>query len=82
MTVRSAGTNAVFNWVQRNTGVAYEVQKNSSLTNTWTAALGLSISNSTNQSGLLIPADYIRREFIVPASGKDFYRVRATITSN
>ena len=82
MTVRPVGTNAVFNWVQRTSGVGYEVQKNSSLTNTWAEASGLSISNSTNQSGLLIPADYIRREFIVPASGKDFYRVRATITNN
>ena len=82
MTVRPVGTNAVFNWVQRTSGVGYEVQKNSSLTNTWAEASGLSISNSTNQSGLLLPADYIRREFIVPASGKDFYRVRATITNN
>jgi hypothetical protein len=82
MTVRPVGSDAVFNWVQRTSGVGYEVQKNSSLTNTWAEASGLSISNSTNQSGLLIPADYIRREFIVPASGKDFYRVRATITNN
>jgi hypothetical protein len=82
MTVRPVGTNAVFNWVQRTSGVGYEVQKNNSLTNAWAEATGLSISNSTNQSGLLLPADYIRREFIVPASGKDFYRVRATITNN
>lgn len=83
MTVRPVGTNAVFNWVQRTSGVAYEVQKNTSLTNTWAEASGLSISNSTNQSGILIPADYIRREFIITnATGKDFYRVRATITGN
>lgn len=82
MTVRPVGTNAVFNWVQRNSGIAYDVQKTSSLTNQWTAASGLSISNSTNQIGVLLPTDYTRREFIVPASGKDFYRVRSTITNN
>jgi hypothetical protein len=82
MTVRPVGTNAVFNWVQRKSGVGYEVQKNNSLTNAWAEATGLSISNSTNQSGLLLPADYIRREFIVPVSGKDFYRVRSIITNN
>jgi hypothetical protein len=82
MTVRPAGTDAVFSWVQRNSGVAYEVQKNASLTNAWDAAQSLSISNSTNQGGILLPEDYVRREFIVPASGKDFYRVRSTITNN
>jgi hypothetical protein len=34
--------------------------------------------HATNQSGILIPADYVRKEFTVPAAGKDFYRVRAT----
>ncbi|MEY3479283.1 MAG: hypothetical protein RIQ71_58 [Verrucomicrobiota bacterium] len=78
MTVTAVGSNAVFNWVQRIDGATYEVQKNSALTNFWTVATGLSISNASNQSGLLLPADYIRREFRVPASGKDFYRVRST----
>jgi hypothetical protein len=82
MTVVRVGTNAMFNWIQRNTGVAYEVQRNSSLTNAWTPASGLSISNSTNQGGVLLPTDYTRQEFTLPASGKDFYRVRATVTNN
>ena len=82
LTVTSAGTNAVFNWVERKNppgGVTYEVQKSTALTNGWTPATGLTISNSLNQTGILIPADYERKEFIIPASGKDFYRVRGTI---
>jgi hypothetical protein len=84
MTVTSAGTNAVFNYVVRKDppgGVTYQVQKSTALTNGWTEATGLTISNSLDQTGILIPADYERREFIVPASGKDFYRVQGTINN-
>jgi fibronectin-binding autotransporter adhesin len=82
MTARSLGTNAVFNWIERKNppgGVTYVVQRSSALTNGWTAATGLTISNSTNTNGILQPADYERREFVVPAAGKDFYRVQATV---
>lgn len=81
MTVTPAGTNAVFNWVERIAGASYEVQKNTTLTNAWGPAV-VTISNSANTNGILIPADYLRKEFVVPASGKDFYRVQATITNN
>jgi len=76
--VTPSGTNAVFNWIQRNSGVSYEVQTNSTLTNLWTGPAAVTISNSTNQSGVLLTNDYMRKEFIVPASGKNFYRVKAT----
>lgn len=84
LTVTSAGTNALFNWVERKNppgGVTYEVQKSTALTNGWTPATGLAISNSPDQTGILIPADYERKEFEVPASGKDFYRVLGTINN-
>jgi len=81
MTVTPAGTNAVFNWIERIAGATYEVQKNTSLTNAWGPAV-VTISNSANTNGILIPADYLRKEFVVPASGKDFYRVQASITNN
>ena len=84
MTVTPAGTNAVFNYVVRKNppgGVTYEVQKSTALTNGWSAATGLAISNSLDQTGLLIPADYERKEFIIPASGKDFYRVQGIINN-
>lgn len=84
MEVTPAGTNAVFSWVERKNppgGVTYVVQKSSALTNGWSAATGLTISNSLDQTGILIPADYERKEFEVPASGKDFYRVQGTINN-
>ena len=78
--VTPSSTNAVFNWIQRNSGVSYEVQTNSTLTNVWTGPAAVTISNSANQSGVLLPADYMRKEFIVPASGKNFYRVKASVS--
>lgn len=84
MTVTTSGTNAVFNWIERKNppgGVVYAVQKSGTLTGGWSAATGLNISNSATTNGILIPADYVRREFVVPASGRDFYRVEATINN-
>ena len=60
--------------------VDYTVQKNATLTNEWTEAIGLTISESTNQTGVLLAPGYVRKEFIITnATGKDFYRVQATI---
>jgi autotransporter-associated beta strand protein len=79
MTARLTSTNAVFNWIERTNGVTYAVEKSTALTNGWTAAVGLVISNSTNQNGVLLAPTYVRKEFVTGASGKDFYRVRSTI---
>jgi autotransporter-associated beta strand protein len=80
MTVTPVGSNAVFNWVERTNGVLYTVQKNSTLTNTWTAAAGLNISNSANTNNVLQAPTYVRKEFIITnATGNDFYRVHASI---
>ena len=79
MTVTAVGTNAVFNWVERTNGVIYEVQTSGNLTNAWTGPAAVTISNSTNQSGVLLAPEYVRREFVLPALGKNFYRVRATV---
>ena len=78
MTATAVGTNAVFNWIERTNGVTYEVQKNSSLTNAW-ASTGIIGVVASNQSGVLLPPEYVRKQFSTNASGKDFYRVRATI---
>lgn len=81
LTATKVGTNAVFQWVQRKDppgGVTYTVQKTPDLTVAWTNT-SVTISNSTNTNGINIPADYERKEFVVPAAGKDFYRVQATI---
>ena len=77
MTARLVGTNSVFNWIERTNGVTYEVQTSSSLTNGWTGPAAVTISNSTNQNGVLLAPEYVRREFVVPATGKNFYRVSA-----
>ena len=78
MTATAVGTNAVFNWIERTNGVTYEVQKNSSLTTAWTST-GIIGVVASNQSGVLLPPEYVRKQFSTNASGKDFYRVRATI---
>ena len=77
MTATAVGTNAVFNWIERTNGVTYEVQKNGTLTNAWTST-GIIGVVASDQSGVLLPPEYVRKQFSTNASGKDFYRVRAT----
>jgi hypothetical protein len=79
MTARRISTNTVVNWIERTNSVTYAVEKSTALTNGWTPATGLVISNSTNQNGVLLAPTYVRKEFVTGASGKDFYRVRSTI---
>ena len=82
LTAANSGTNAVFNFVARKNppgGATYQVQVTTNLAaGPWTNS-NLTVSNSANQNGLNIPADYERREFVVPATGNGFYRVRAII---
>lgn len=82
LTATKVGTNAVFNFVARKDppgGATYAVQRATNLAaGPWTNA-PVTVSNSVNQSGLNIPADYERKEFVVPATGVDFYRVLATV---
>lgn len=83
LTVTAVGTNAVFNWLQRTNGVVYTVQKTTNLTTgPWTGPAAVTISNSANTNGVLLAPTYERKEFVVPAVDKDFYRVQATITNN
>ena len=79
-----SGTNVVFSFVAaRDTNsVSYVVQSTTNLaTVPWTnnAAVTGSITNSANQSGVLLTDEYVRREFSVPRVSNSFYRVRATI---
>jgi fibronectin-binding autotransporter adhesin len=83
LTVTKSGSDAVFNFVARKNppgGVTYDVQSTANLASGPWGSAGITPSISTNQSGILIPADYERRQFSVPASGKNFYRVQGTIT--
>jgi fibronectin-binding autotransporter adhesin len=82
LSVTKSGSDAVFNFVARKNppgGVTYVVQSTTNLTSGPWGSAGITPTVSTNQSGILIPADYERRQFSVPASGKDFYRVQGTI---
>lgn len=82
LTVSKSGTNAVFNWVQRKDppgGATYQVKTTTNLASgPWTNAT-VTISNSANQNGLNIPADYERKEFSIPATNSGFFRVEAVV---
>ena len=82
LTATKAGTNTIFNFVARKDppgGVTYQVRSITNLSaGSWTNSPVI-VSNSANQSGLNLPADYERKEFAVPAPGKEFYRVDAAI---
>jgi fibronectin-binding autotransporter adhesin len=82
LTATKAGTNTIFNFVARKDppgGVTYQVRSITNLSaGSWTNSPVI-VSNSANQSGLNLPADYERKEFSVPAPGKEFYRVDAAI---
>jgi hypothetical protein len=59
--------------------VTYAVQFTTNLaTGPWTDAT-VTISNSANQGGISQPNNYVRKEFVVPATAAEFYRIRATI---
>jgi len=82
LTAVKVGTNSVFNYVARKTppgGVTYQVQSTTNLAVGLWASNAVTVSNSANTNGINIPADYERKEFTVPAAGKEFYRVQATI---
>ncbi|MFM8763522.1 MAG: beta strand repeat-containing protein, partial [Spartobacteria bacterium] len=81
LTATNVGTDAVFNYVAlTNTNAAtYQVQNTTNLASgPWTNST-VTISNSTNQSGISQPNNYVRKEFVVPGTGSSFYRVQATI---
>jgi autotransporter-associated beta strand protein len=83
LTATKSGADAVFNFVARKDppgGATYQVQSTADLAvGPWTNS-AVTVSNSLNQTGILVPAEYERREFTVPASSKNFYRVQGTIT--
>jgi autotransporter-associated beta strand protein len=81
LTAVQRGTNAVFNYVaMTNTNAAtYVVQNTTNLsTGPWTNS-SVTISTSTNQGGISQTNLYLRKEFVVPMTNNNFYRVRAFI---
>ncbi len=75
-----AGTSTVFSWVERNTGVTYQVQGTAGLSvGPWTNTTGLTITNSADQSGLSQTNLYTRKEFALPGTGSNFTRIEASV---
>ena len=79
----ASGGNMTISFVARNTspaGASYQVQSTTDLVAGFTDDSSVDVTRSTDQSGILIPPDYERREFTVqlPAE-KKFYRIRATL---
>jgi hypothetical protein len=80
LTATKSGTNTIFNYVARNSGVTYQVRATTNLaTGPWSNSL-VTVSNSANTNGINIPADYTRKEFTVPGAGNEFYKVEASFT--
>lgn len=83
MTGRSAGTNAVFSWLQRKNppgGATYIIKRTANLADgPWVNAADLVVSNSINQTGILLPAEYERKEFTVSASNRAFFYLEANV---
>jgi hypothetical protein len=81
LTATKVGTNAVFNYVAltNTNAVTYQVQNTTNLSaGPWSNSV-VTISNSANQSGISQTNNYLRKEFVVPATTNNFYRVQAAI---
>jgi hypothetical protein len=74
-----SGSDAVFRWIARNSGVSYQVQGSTNLLAAWTNNDSVTISNSLDQSGISLPGEYTRKEFVLPAIGNGFQRIQATV---
>ena len=73
----ASGGNLVVTWLQRS-DVTYSVQSTGSLATTAFANDG-TVSVVDGPVDPAPPADYTRKQFTVPATGRTFYRVSATV---
>ena len=83
LTASTSGGNMTVSFIARNTtpaGASYQVQETTNLTTGFVSS-NVTVSAPLDQSGLLLPDQYQRRQFTVPTTGsKKFYRVQATLT--
>ena len=79
LTAEGDGTNARFHFTGlQGAEESYAVQGTTNLsTGPWTNATGVVVSNAPDQSGLILPDFYERRQFLVPleTGSNSFYRV-------
>ena len=85
LTTSTSAGNMTVSFIVRNTtpaGASYQVQETTNL-NAGFVSSNASVSVSDNQTGILVPVQYQRRQFTVPmADPKKFYRVHATPSGN
>ena len=79
MSIQRNGANVEITYIERNSGVTYQVQRSATLSPPWTQASGITFLTPVDQTGVLLPAEYTRKRFSTPAAGKDFFRVEATV---
>lgn len=82
LTTSTSGGNMTVSFIARNTtpaGASYQVQETTNL-NLGFEPSAVLVSVSDDQSGILLPDQYQRRQFTVPTTGsKKFYRIQATL---
>jgi hypothetical protein len=81
----SSAGNMTVSFIARNStppGATYQVQETTNLTLGFISS-NVTVSESSDQTGILVPAQYQRRQFTVPISGdKKFYRVLGTLVGD
>ena len=78
------GTNVVVSFVGRKVPAeaTYFVLSTTNLSlEPWTTNNSVVVTNAADQSGILLPADYERREFLAPPASKDFFRIKAEVAA-
>jgi autotransporter-associated beta strand protein len=74
--VRSGGQVSMSFIARRDALESYHVLSTTNLaTVAWTTNSTLSVADAPDQSGVLLPADYVRRAFQVTPAGNEFFRV-------
>jgi autotransporter-associated beta strand protein len=76
LSTSTSGGNLTVSWMERDSELEYTVQSTTSLTVDFAADPSILPATSGSQVG--VPAGYTRKQFTVSASGKKFFRVRAT----
>jgi|GEM_PF-578322 len=81
LTVTQSGSQILFTFVARRTGATYTIGSSTTLAvGSWLAdaEAQASITDAVDQTGVLLPTDYVRRQFSVVAGTKKFFRVEGS----
>ena len=81
LTATRSGSQILFTFVARRTGATYTIGSSTTLAvGSWLAdaEAQASITDAVDQTGVLLPTDYVRRQFSVVAGTKKFFRVEGS----